>query len=222
MSRASPSRPIGEFLENHYRHFNAREVLEAARGYVRFVDDDNDGRRRRAPWWCVARRRDEHRRDRQVARAADTRRPRPGDIEHRGEHRGGSVQPRRSRPLRRGAPLALPVDGGRSRAETARAQPRHRYLHTRGRHARAARGTARALAGGRGGRPAALSLGVPVRADRRRLVRGALGGAARRLLGRRRVRARHSRLHPGRGGLDAGQHVLLGRHAGPPAPPTTC
>ncbi|MBX2823983.1 MAG: deoxyhypusine synthase family protein [Gammaproteobacteria bacterium] len=29
--------PISEFLETHYRHFNAREVLEAAKGYTRFV-----------------------------------------------------------------------------------------------------------------------------------------------------------------------------------------
>ncbi len=30
---------ISEFLETHFRHFNAREVLEAAKGYVRFVQN---------------------------------------------------------------------------------------------------------------------------------------------------------------------------------------
>lgn len=30
--------PISEFLEKHYRHFNAREVLEAAKGYTKFVN----------------------------------------------------------------------------------------------------------------------------------------------------------------------------------------
>ena len=39
MTGPTPRYPIGDFLERHYRHFNAREVLEAARGYVRFVDD---------------------------------------------------------------------------------------------------------------------------------------------------------------------------------------
>ena len=32
---------ISEFLETHYRHFNARETLEAAKGYTRFITQDN-------------------------------------------------------------------------------------------------------------------------------------------------------------------------------------
>ena len=32
--------PISEFLETHYRHFNAREVLEAAKGYIRFMSEN--------------------------------------------------------------------------------------------------------------------------------------------------------------------------------------
>lgn len=43
MSRnISVGQPISDFLHNHFRHFNAREVLEAARAYVHFVKD-NDG-----------------------------------------------------------------------------------------------------------------------------------------------------------------------------------
>jgi deoxyhypusine synthase len=38
MTKRLQSKPISEFLETHFRHFNAREVLEAAKGYVRFMD----------------------------------------------------------------------------------------------------------------------------------------------------------------------------------------
>ena len=37
MKRHASRVPVSEFIETHFRHFNAREVLEAARGYVRFV-----------------------------------------------------------------------------------------------------------------------------------------------------------------------------------------
>lgn len=32
---------ITSFLEEHFRHFNAREALEAARGYARFIEEQN-------------------------------------------------------------------------------------------------------------------------------------------------------------------------------------
>ena len=33
--------PIVEFMEQNFRHFNAREALEAAAGYHRFIEQDN-------------------------------------------------------------------------------------------------------------------------------------------------------------------------------------
>lgn len=33
--------PVSEFLEKHFCHFNARELLEAAKGYSRFIADGN-------------------------------------------------------------------------------------------------------------------------------------------------------------------------------------
>jgi len=42
MSDEQTHYPVSEFLESHFRHFNAREVLEAAKGYVRFMDT-NEG-----------------------------------------------------------------------------------------------------------------------------------------------------------------------------------
>ena len=40
MSVPASSCSISEFLESHFRHFNAREALEAARGYTRFINHD--------------------------------------------------------------------------------------------------------------------------------------------------------------------------------------
>lgn len=41
MSNKRTHYPISEFLETNFRHFNAREVLEAAKGYFRFVHADD-------------------------------------------------------------------------------------------------------------------------------------------------------------------------------------
>lgn len=39
MNRQQAHFPISEFLQTHFRHFNAREVLEAASGFSRFVSE---------------------------------------------------------------------------------------------------------------------------------------------------------------------------------------
>ncbi|MFK7858810.1 MAG: deoxyhypusine synthase family protein [Granulosicoccus sp.] len=41
MPALSSSHSISEFLESHFRHFNAREALDAAKGYTRFVSENN-------------------------------------------------------------------------------------------------------------------------------------------------------------------------------------
>ncbi len=45
---------IRRFMETHYRHFNARETLSAAKGFVKFLEEDH-GKMFLAMGW-----RDEH------------------------------------------------------------------------------------------------------------------------------------------------------------------
>jgi hypothetical protein len=65
---------------------------------------------------------------------------------HRRESRGGHLQPRRARLLRARAALSLPLRARRESAARPAYEPRHRYLHPRGRgHAAHRVGGAEAL-----------------------------------------------------------------------------
>ena len=102
-----------------------------------------------------ARGRDEHRRARPLARRDDPARQGARDLLDRREPRGGSVQPRRARPLR-----ALPNYRELSArdekdARAARAEPRHRHLHPRGRGVPRHREADPRAVAARGGRRAA-------------------------------------------------------------------
>ena len=92
--------PISQFVDRHYRHFNAA-AYGRGEGWTRHLD-----RRRRDA--RDARRRDEHRRARHLAGRDDPPGQGARDLLHRREPRRGRLQPRRARPLRARAQLPRP------------------------------------------------------------------------------------------------------------------